>query len=95
MAPGQWAADSKIVIRAHSVVAGGLSNSATGAKSVVIGGEQGSANGIGAVVSGGFQNCAGGDRSWAGGLDANVRPSVSSADGGCKLIPVSGDANGD
>jgi hypothetical protein len=80
---------------AHSVVAGGFTNSATGAKSVVAGGEQGSANGIGAVVSGGFQNCAGGDRSWAGGLDANVRPSVASADGGCVSIPVSGDANGD
>lgn len=80
---------------AHSVVAGGLSNSATGAKSVVVGGELGSANGVGAVVSGGFQNCAGGDRSWAGGFDANVRPSVSSADGGCTLIPVSGDADGD
>lgn len=80
---------------AHSVVAGGFTNSATGAKSVVAGGELGSANGVGAVVSGGFQNCAGGDRSWAGGLDANVRPSVASADGGCVSIPVSGDANGD
>lgn len=80
---------------AHSVVAGGQLNSATGAKSVVVGGEQGSANGVGAVVSGGFQNCAGGDRSWAGGSDANVRPSVASADGGCVSIAVSGDANGD
>lgn len=80
---------------AHSVVAGGQLNSATGAKSVVVGGEQGSANGIGAVVAGGFQNCAGGDRSWAGGSDANVRPSVASADGGCTSIAVAGDANGD
>lgn len=80
---------------AHSVVAGGSTNSATGAKSVVSGGEQGSANGVGAVVSGGIQNCAGGDRSWAGGSDANVRPSVASADGGCVSIAVSGDANGD
>jgi trimeric autotransporter adhesin len=80
---------------AHSVVAGGQLNSATGAKSVVAGGEQGSANGVGAVVSGGFQNCAGGDHSWAGGFNANVRPSVASADGGCVSIAVSGDANGD
>lgn len=80
---------------AHSVVAGGFTNSATGAKSVVVGGEQGSANGIGAVVAGGFQNCAGGNHSWAGGFNANVRPSVASADGGCVSIAVSGDANGD
>jgi len=82
----------------HSVVAGGVFNRASQTDGTVGGGFGNTASGIGSTVPGGNKNCAGGWYSWAGGLNAKVRPGSNSGDPGvgCEDVPiVSFDGDGD
>lgn len=79
-----------------STVSGGSANQAEGIASAISGGSENAASGVGSTVSGGVRNCAGGTSSWAGGANAQVRPSVASNFlNSCSGVPVSGDSNGD
>jgi len=79
----------------NSVIIGGLLNISAGRSSVVAGGENNETLGKNSFAIGAF-NCAGGERSFAGGHFAWVRPpSGSTKQGACFPVGDSGDANGD
>ena len=79
-----------------SAVGGGFGNAATGFRATVGGGTNNEANGDSSVVSGGAFNCAGAAGSWAGGVQAQVRPGTNGATprGACVAVPLNG-ADGD